>query len=202
MSTIVNNPALRKAKKDGIKLEKEFVKFCQTIGIGSITYNKWQKSGAEEAGSLDHQDNLLIKNFPYESIYDGSKCKTEFVLILGKRRIRIEFKSQNKKGSKDECLPYIFENAETQFPENELILFRPGKGWREGTKNYITRRIEKVKKVNPNIDIKVFYDYDELKEYTNHVTGNAGFNNKILVQCLGISDARYKSKSNLDEFFA
>ena len=62
MSIIVNNPALRKAKVDGLKLEKEFVKFCQTKGIGSITYAKWQKNGAEEAGSLDHQDNLLIKD--------------------------------------------------------------------------------------------------------------------------------------------
>ena len=167
MSTIVNNPALRKAKKDGIKLEKEFVKFCQTKGIGSITYTKWKKSGAEEAGSLDRQDNLLIKDFPYESIYDGSICITEFVLILGKRRIRIEFKSQNIPGSKDECIPYIFENAETQFPENELIIFRPGTGWRKGIKPYITRRIKKVKKENANIDIKVFYDYDELKEYIN-----------------------------------
>ena len=167
MSIIVKNPALQRAKVDGTKLEKEFIKFCQTKGIGCISYSEWQRLGAEKTASLDHQDNLLINHYPYNSIYDGHICFTEFVLILGKRRIRIEFKSQRVKGSKDECIPYIFENAETQFPENELILFRPGKGWREGSKNYITRRIEKVKKVNPNIDIKVFYEYDELKKYIN-----------------------------------
>ena len=36
-------------------------------------------------------------------------------------------------------------------------------------------------------------DIFSMPYYTNHATGNAGFNNKILVQCLGISDARYKS---------
>ena len=36
-------------------------------------------------------------------------------------------------------------------------------------------------------------DIFSMPYYTNHATGNAGFNNKILVQCLGISDAKYKS---------
>jgi hypothetical protein len=33
-------------------------------------------------------------------------------------------------------------------------------------------------------------DIFSMPYYTNHATGNAGFNNKILVQCLGIAESR------------
>ena len=156
---MIQNPSLRKAKKDGMSYEKQYELFCRTLGIASGQYSKTQSES-----KLFDDPNYLYKNVPYESIYDGSICTTEFVLKIKDKKIRIEFKSQNKAGSKDECIPYIFENAETQFPEDEFVLMIIGKGFRNGIKNYVNRKINNSKK-----NIKVFYELNDLKTYTKEL---------------------------------
>ena len=71
---MISNPSLRKAKIDGMSYEKKFELFCNSKGIGSIYYNKWVSSGVGVV--VDYDNKLLIKDFPYESIYTGSMCKT------------------------------------------------------------------------------------------------------------------------------
>ena len=155
---MISNPSLRKAKNNGMAYEKKFELFCNSKGIGSLYYSKWSKSGVS---SFEDDNKILVKEFPYESIYKNSICKTEFVLILNDRRIRIEFKSQNKAGSTDEKIPYLLENVRYSFPEYEVILAILGGGWRPGMKEYIDKQKFRHKKVS------IFYDYDELEEYVN-----------------------------------
>jgi|TARA_Y100000296_G_C4973310_1_gene156992 hypothetical protein len=155
---MISNPSLRKAKNNGMSYEKKFELFCNSKGIGSLYYSKWSKSGVS---SFEDDNKILVKEFPYESIYKNSICKTEFVLILNDRRIRIEFKSQNKAGSTDEKIPYLLENVRYSFPEYEIILAILGDGWRPGMKEYIDKQKFRHKKVS------IFYDYDELEEYVN-----------------------------------
>ena len=75
---MISNPSLRKAKVDGMSYEKKFELFCNSKDIGSIYHSRWSKSGT---GSFDEDNKILVKDFPYESIYPGSMCKTEFVFI-------------------------------------------------------------------------------------------------------------------------
>ena len=158
---MISNPSLRKAKIDGMSYEKRFELFCNSKGIGSLYYNKWVNSGVGVV--VDYDNKLLIKDFPYESIYTGSMCKTEFVLILNDRRIRIEFKSQEKAGSTDEKIPYLLENVRHKFPEHEVILAILGEGWRPGMKEYIaTQKFE-------DKNVLIFYDYNELERYVNDI---------------------------------
>ena len=154
---MINNPSLRKAKYNGMSYEKKFELFCNSKGIGSIYYTKYSKSGK---GQLFPDDRLLVKDFPYRSIYKDSICRTEFVLFLKNKRIRIEFKSQNKAGSTDEKIPYFLENVKHQFPENDIILAILGTGWKNGIKNYIENKIENISK-----NVKVFYRYEDLENY-------------------------------------
>ena len=55
---------------------------------------------------------LLLRHVPYRSIY-GTPSKTEFVLVLPDRSIRIECKWQAVSGSVDEKYPYMFLNMST-----------------------------------------------------------------------------------------
>ena len=157
---MISNPSLRKAKVDGMSYEKKFELFCNSKDIGSIYHTRWSKSGT---GSFEDNNRILVKDFPYESIYPGSICKTEFVLILNDRRIRIEFKSQEKAGSTDEKIPYLLENVRHKFPEYEVILAILGEGWRPGIKEYVNKQKFKNKKV------LIFYDYDKLEEYVSTI---------------------------------
>jgi len=157
---MISNPSLRKAKVDGMSYEKKFELFCNSKDVGSIYHSRWSKSGT---GSFDDDNRILVKEFPYESIYRGSICKTEFVLILNDRRIRIEFKSQEKAGSTDEKIPYLLENVRHSFPEYEIIIAILGEGWRPGMREYIDKQKFRHKKVS------IFYDYNELEGYVNDI---------------------------------
>ena len=157
---MISNPSLRKAKVDGMSYEKKFELFCNSKDVGSIYHSRWSKSGT---GSFDDNNKILVKEFPYESIYRGSICKTEFVLILNDRRIRIEFKSQENAGSTDEKIPYLLENVRHSFPEYEIIIAILGEGWRSGIKEYIDKQKFRHKKVS------IFYDYNELEGYVNDI---------------------------------
>ena len=157
---MISNPSLRKAKVDGMSYEKKFELFCNSKDVGSIYHSRWSKSGT---GSFDDNNKILVKEFPYESIYPGSICKTEFVLILNDRRIRIEFKSQEKAGSTDEKKPYLLENVRYRFREYEIIIAILGEGWRSGMKEYIDKQKFRHKKVS------IFYDYNELEGYVNDI---------------------------------
>ena len=157
---MISNPSLRKARTNGMSYEKKFELFCNSKGIGSVYHTRWSRSGT---GSFDDDNKILVKDFPYESIYPGRICKTEFVLILNDRRIRIEFKSQDMPGSTDEKIPYLLENVRHSFPEDEVILGIMGEGWRPGIKEYVNKQKFKNKKVS------IFYDYDKLTEYVSTI---------------------------------
>ena len=157
---MISNPILRKARTNGMSYEKKFELFCNSKGIGSVYHTRLLRSGT---GSFDDDNKILVKDFPYESIYPGRICKTEFVLILNDRRIRIEFKSQEKAGSTDEKIPYLLENVRYSFPEYEIIIAILGEGWRSGMKEYIDKQKFRHKKVS------IFYDYNELEGYVNDI---------------------------------
>lgn len=86
---------------------------------------------------------LLVLNAPYTSIYDlhdpekTRKSKSEMLIIWEDRRIRVECKQQNKKGSIDEKFPYMIMNARRQFPENEVLFVLGGCGAKRGALNWM-----------------------------------------------------------------
>ena len=157
---MTQNPSLAKAKSDGMEYENNFELFCRTLGVGSVQHKDYIRGGTSQ---LIDDPCILIKHCPSVSIYGGDLCHTEFVLKLADRRLRIELKTQNKKGSTDEKIPYFFENAEHQFEEDEIILGMFGEGFRHEMPMWIESRINKIDK-----NVKVFYQLEDLENYIEH----------------------------------
>ncbi len=84
--------------------------------------------------------NVVLKNVPYETIY-GSQGRTEFVVISGSRRIRIESKYQSSPGSVDEKFPYMLLNAIQTYPEPEVVLLVTGGGYKPGAYQWLHNQI-------------------------------------------------------------
>lgn len=106
----------------GKSLENQVESILNTQSYTSVDYKNWVKNKSE-------QGKLLVKQFPYISIYD-TKCRTEFVLIDNGRKIRIECKWQQVSGSVDEKFPYLYWNAVEKWDENEIILVVDGGGYK------------------------------------------------------------------------
>ena len=117
----------QKAATNGATFENIIERYlCGALDIPSVKYDP------------DHSvhDQILWKNAPYESIY-GTKCRSEFLLQLKERKIRIECKYQSVAGSVDEKLPYLMMNFTSQVPEDETIIIIDGDGWRPGAVQWL-----------------------------------------------------------------
>lgn len=91
-----------------------------------IPYKKWDKIS-----------NGLIKNVPYTNIY-GSTSRTEFMIVAGNKKIRIECKWQQSSGSVDEKFPYMFECLLNV--EEDVIILLDGNGYRKSARDWLIHK--------------------------------------------------------------
>lgn len=105
-----------KANINGHKFEHDVEKHLEELGFPIMlnsTYQKIEKS--------ERPNRVVIRNVPYTTVYEENG-RTEFVVVCGKRKIRIECKSQMGSGSVKEKGVYMLLNAIQQYPEKESIL--------------------------------------------------------------------------------
>lgn len=86
-------------------------------------------------------DKVVLTNVPYTTIY-GEGGKTEYLIIDGERRVRVECKNQFAAGSVDEKAPYTLLNAMQAYPEKEAILLYNGNGFKPGMRPWIKDRLD------------------------------------------------------------
>ena len=91
-------------------------------------------------GKVDF-DRYILKNASYVTIYNESG-KTEFVIVAGTRRVRVETKYQASAGSVDEKYPYMLLNGIYQYPENEVIFVVDGGGYKAGAREWLQQHID------------------------------------------------------------
>lgn len=125
------------ANKNGKKLESDLTELFEENNFPVIKYSIYKKTPEKFKGINDY----ILNNVPYTTIY-GHRGYTEFVLVTGDRRARIEVKSQNSAGSVDEKIPYVLENMIEAYPEKEAILITEGKGFKSGHRSYLKQKIE------------------------------------------------------------
>lgn len=99
-------------------------------------------------------DRYVLKNAKYTTIYEH-EGKTEFVIVDGERRIRVEAKYQSAAGSVDEKYPYMLLNGIYQYPEKEIIFVVDGNGYKPGAHKWLKEHIE-----NNWLDYKTQYGKD------------------------------------------
>lgn len=126
-----------KANINGKRLESDLADFFEENNFPVIKYSIYKKKPEKFMGIK----NYILSNVPYTTIY-GHKGYTEFVIVTGDRRARLEAKSQNSAGSVDEKIPYVLENMIDAYPEKEAILITEGSGFKPGHRNYLKQKIE------------------------------------------------------------
>ena len=90
---------------------------------------------------LENIERYVVKNATYVTIYkEGGR--TEFVIVDGKRRVRVEAKYQASQGSVDEKYPYMLLNGIYQYPENEIIFVVDGGGYKPGAREWLKEHID------------------------------------------------------------
>ena len=116
-----------KANKNGISLEN-LVEDCvvEHLCVPSERYSQ-----------TDLREDILLKGVPYTNIYGSNRCRSEFVLCLEGREIRIECKAQHSAGSVDEKLPYLYMNFTQTIEEDEAIIVIEGDGFKKGAKEWL-----------------------------------------------------------------
>lgn len=82
----------------------------------------------------------VLRNVPFTTIY-GHPGKTEFVIVCGDRRIRVEAKRMGSAGSVDEKVPYMLLNGIEKYPEAEIVFVLDGSGWKRGALQWLRDRI-------------------------------------------------------------
>lgn len=135
----------------GRVLENIVTNVLTSKGFVVVKYSDWIKN-KEKYGN-----ELLLRNVPYTTIYKH-KGKSEFLLISKKydMRIRIECKWQQKAGSVDEKLPYLYLNTIEAMPETEIIIIIDGGGYKQGAVNWLKDAV-KQKKYMTNKSNKVIH---------------------------------------------
>lgn len=115
------------ANKQGKVLEN----FVRTVllphGFNNMSYAKWKDSGEPV--------NTLVEGVPYTTIY-GTVGRTEFLLVLKNKYIRIECKWQQSSGSVDEKYPYLFENMK-RVPEQFVVVLLDGGGYKPSARSWL-----------------------------------------------------------------
>lgn len=81
---------------------------------------------------------LLLGNVPFTTLY-GGRGFTEFLLFSERYhlRTRIECKWQQKPGSVDEKLPYVYLTCVNAVPEDDVIVLIDGAGFRKGSIDWL-----------------------------------------------------------------
>ena len=127
-----------RANAAGRAYEEILAPLFQQYGYEVLKWSTWRDRGLP----LEESGKVAIKQFPYTTIYDRPG-HTEWLLVNNDRGLvlRLEVKSQRKKGSVDEKLPYTYLNS-LAYPENKVILLVDGAGFREGSIPWLKRMVE------------------------------------------------------------
>jgi hypothetical protein len=120
------------ANKTGGVLEGLVIGTLSAHGFAPIRFSDYAKS-PEKFGN-----EVLLRNAPYTTLY-GGRGYTEFLLVSQKYdlRTRIECKWQQKAGSVDEKLPYLYLSCVHCVPEDHIIILIDGAGFREGAVQWL-----------------------------------------------------------------
>lgn len=108
-------------------------------GFRVIPFKEWNE--AELYRNPDAR--IVVTDAPYKSIYDH-RAVIEFLIIIGGRQILLETKEQSSRGSTDEKLPYVYENARANIPEREFALLAAGDGWKQGAIAWIQKKAKET----------------------------------------------------------
>lgn len=121
------------AANSGRVLESIVESSLTAKGLKVVTFKAWEKN------KQNYGSELLLKNVPYESIYQHSS-KTEFLAISQEFNIktRIECKWQQASGSVDEKFPFLFLNCAEKMPEPHVIILLDGGGAKQGAVDWLT----------------------------------------------------------------
>lgn len=120
---------------------------------------------AEYARNPASEQDRLVRNIPYETIY-GHQGKTEFLVDSPRRglRFRIECKWQQSAGSVDEKFPYLIENCKS-LPESMVVILIDGKGYKDGALAWLKKAAARCGETGVK-DIRV-YDMSEFVIWAN-----------------------------------
>lgn len=99
-------------------------------------------------------DKYVLTNAKYQTIY-GRNGVTEFLILYGNRRIRVEDKYQSQQGSVDEKFPYMYLNGVMAYPEKEIIFVVDGGGFKPESRKWLQERINEKWLNEYNKDIKL-----------------------------------------------
>ena len=148
---------------------KIFEDMCKPIFINH-GYKIFKESEIERNPSLiDGVDKYVISNAKYLSIYNHIG-RTEFVIVKGERRVRVENKYQAASGSVDEKFVYTLLNAIEAYPEKEAIIIIDGDGYKPGARKWVEDRInENWLDYNKHIDIKLMRIVEFLQWFTKEM---------------------------------
>ena len=122
------------ANKNGKVFEKMMLPIFENAGFEIFTSSQINKRTIQ-------CERYVITNAPYKTIY-GENGKTEFVIVDGDRRIRVEAKYQASAGSVDEKYPYMLLNGIYAYPETEIIFVVDGGGYKPGAHRWLKDSIE------------------------------------------------------------
>lgn len=150
----------KNANRHGHILKNRLERLFEENGYRVVPHGVYKKSG-------NLPDRLVVKNFPFQSIYEH-RGRTDFLLMndrLG-RRIRIDCRWQQSSGSADAKFPYMYLNAVYGYKEAEVIFIVDGGGSQPRARRWLRRMADNRWLVDesPPKDIRVmtlaqFEDY-------------------------------------------
>lgn len=141
------------ANKTGNVLEQLVVGTLGAHGFNSVKYTEYVKN-PEKYGK-----ELLLRNVPFTTLYNG-RGFTEFLLLSEQYdlKTRIECKWQQKAGSVDEKLAYVYLSCIEAIPEDNVIILIDGDGFRDGAIKWLKDAAEQRKFIpqdKPNKVVKI-----------------------------------------------
>lgn len=127
------------ANKNGRVFENMMLPIFKDAGFEIFTEGDLSKPKVQAL--ITKLQRYVIKNASYTTIYkEGGR--TEFVIVDGIRRIRVEAKYQAAPGSVDEKYPYMLLNGIYQYPEKEIIFVVDGGGYKAGARKWLEEHIK------------------------------------------------------------
>ena len=153
------------ANLSGKVFENMMIPVFNANGFQVISEKEYQ-AHPEKYASLSR---YILKNVAYTTIYEH-EGKTEFVIVDGERRIRVEAKYQSAAGSVDEKYPYMLLNGIYQYPEREVIFVVDGGGYKPGAHKWLKKHIDEnwlEYRTRHNKDIKLM-SIAEFMNWFNH----------------------------------
>lgn len=120
------------ANQNGKCCEQSLIPTFEKNGY-TVVLNSFYEKNKDDFKKVD---KLVLREVPFTSIYNHPG-RTEFVIVNGDRKVRIEVKSQHFKGSVDEKMPYVYMNAVEAFPEKEVVILLEGNGMKKGAVDFL-----------------------------------------------------------------